>query len=420
MAYIRETGRPTPLISDVPAGEADMPARTGVPLVSRSPGAHAYRASRGPGMQALIWLLPFLVMAALVGADLSAGPSIGFLPLLSLGPALAAVSRSPAQTALIGLLAVVLCVLLAGYDGLQGSPREIIDLVTICGVTAVGVIASVGRLRRERELADVRAVAEVAQRVLLHPLPRAAGHVQMAVRYISASASARIGGDLYAVVMAAGNVRLIVGDVQGKGLTAVQTAATVLGAFREAAYDAADLALIAARIELSLERQAAGEKFVTAILAQLPVGGSEVEILSCGHPPPLLLRGGAVRFIDPPEAGLPLGLRHLATGSREPRIVSLEPGDRMLFYTDGVSEARDKSGEFYPLDGCGALLDGQDLDTGLDRLRDDVTRYVGHALRDDAAMLLISSGPPSPRVAGSQLPEILAAGKAPAASQGPR
>ena len=92
----------------------------------------------------------------------------------------------------------------------------------------------------------------------------------------------------------------------------------------------------------------------------------------------------------------------------------------MLFYTDGVSEARDKSGEFYPLDGCGALLDGQDLDTGLDRLRDDVTRYVGHALRDDAAMLLISSGPPSPRVAGRQLPEILAAGKAPATSQGPR
>jgi len=66
----------------------------------------------------------------------------------------------------------------------------------------------------------------------------------MAVRYISASASAQIGGDLYAVIMTAGSVRLIVGDVQGKGLAAVQTAATVLGAFREAAYDAADLALI--------------------------------------------------------------------------------------------------------------------------------------------------------------------------------
>jgi serine phosphatase RsbU (regulator of sigma subunit) len=125
-----------------------------------------------------------------------------------------------------------------------------------------------------------------------------------------------------------------------------------------------------------------------------------------------------VRFIDPPDAGLPLGLKHLATASREPGIVSLEPGDRMLFYTDGVSEARGKSGEFYPLDDCGALLDGQDLDTGLDRLRDDVTRYVGHALRDDAAMLLISSGPPSPRVAGSQLPESSPSVKAPATNQG--
>jgi serine phosphatase RsbU (regulator of sigma subunit) len=109
-----------------------------------------------------------------------------------------------------------------------------------------------------------------------------------------------------------------------------------------------------------------------------------------------------VRFIEPPEAGLPLGLKHLAASSREPDIVPLEPGDRMLFYTDGVSEARDKSGEFYPLDGCGALLDGQDLDTALDRLRDDVTRYVGHALHDDAAMLLISSGPPSPRLGAAR------------------
>src|ERR1019366_10157277 len=78
------------------------------------------------------------------------------------------------------------------------------------------------------------------------------GPVQFAVRYISAASRARIGGDLYEVVARSAGVRLIVGDVQGKGLPAVKTAATVLGTFREVAYDAANLETIADRIEISL------------------------------------------------------------------------------------------------------------------------------------------------------------------------
>lgn len=62
----------------------------------------------------------------------------------------------------------------------------------------------------------------------------------------------------------------------------------------------------------------------------------------------------------------------------------------MLFYTDGISEARDKSGEFYPLERSGPLLDGQPPEAALDRLYRDVIGYVGHVLTDDAALLLIS------------------------------
>jgi serine phosphatase RsbU (regulator of sigma subunit) len=114
----------------------------------------------------------------------------------------------------------------------------------------------------------VTAVAEAAQRVLLHPVLPMVGPLQVAVRYISASAAARIGGDRYEVIPARQAIRLIVPDVQGKGLAAVQTAALVLGAFREAAYDAARLADIAARIGRSLGRQAAAEEFVTAVSAR--------------------------------------------------------------------------------------------------------------------------------------------------------
>ena len=348
------------------------------------------RPARRPGAQVLLGVLPFAVMGAVAAADALAGPGLGLVSLLSLGPALAAVSLRPAHTALVGGVALVLCLLLAVYDDLLESRRAVIALATIGGVTVAGVIASAARHRRERELADVTAVAEAAQRVLLHPVPADVGPLQVAVRYISASAAARIGGDLYEVIAARQAIRLIVADVQGKGLAAVQTAALVLGAFREAAYDAAGLAEIAARIECSLVRQAAAEEFVTAVLAQIPDSGPAIEILNCGHPAPLLLTGKAARFIEPCEAGLPLGLAQLAVSPRETAIIELSPGQRLLFYTDGISEARDKSGEFYPLDRRAALLADEDLDAALDRLCDEVIRHVGHQLRDDATTLLIS------------------------------
>jgi serine phosphatase RsbU (regulator of sigma subunit) len=343
-------------------------------------------------------MLPFLVMAMVGAVDILTGPGTGFLPLLSLGPALAAVSHRPERTALVGGLALVMCLLLAQYDALLDSGRAFTALATISGVTAAGVVASIARHRRERELADVRAVAEVAQRVLLRPVPDEVSPIEVAVRYISASASARIGGDLYEVIAANDGLRLIVGDVQGKGLAAVQTAAVVLGAFREAAYEAGDLAEIAAKIERSLDRQARDEEFVTAVLAQITAGGSEIQIVNCGHPPPLLVNGAKpARFIQPANASLPLGLTHLAAAGRDLSTLALGPGDQILFYTDGISEARDRSGVFYSLERCGGLFNGQDADGALDRLRDDVIRHVGHALHDDAAMLLICLLPAGPR-----------------------
>ena len=303
--------------------------------------------------------VPFCLMAVVVGADLLAGPQIGLLPLLSLGPALAPVSLGPARTVLTDGLAIVLSVLVASFDGIGFSLRAVVAVTTIIGVTAAGVLASAARQRKERELVNVRAVADVAQRVVLRQVPRRVGQIRIAVRYISAAAAARIGGDLYDVVAVAGTARLIVTDVQGKGLAAVQTAAVVLASFRESAYDAPDLAGIAEHIELSLGHQAPEGKFVTAIMAEVDGEGAEVRLLNCGHPAPLLVSGGLARLAEPVEAGLPLGLSGLTAGEqRKEYTVPFGPDDRMLFYTDGISEARDKSGAFYPLERRGALLGG--------------------------------------------------------------
>lgn len=344
-----------------------------------------------PGPHRLfVGLLPFAVAAAVTVLDLVGGPGVGLLPVLSVVPALAAIAWPPVATAVIGAASLVLGVLLTVWDGVLGSERGVVDLVAIAGVSAAGVVASAVRRRRERELADVLAVAEAAQQILLRPVPGRIPPVNVAVRYVSAAASARIGGDLYEAVAADGCVRLIVGDVLGKGLPAARTAAVVLGAFREAAYDAPDLPQIAARIEASLRHQEAAEEFVTAVLAQVSGDGTRVEILNCGHPEPLVVRDGTITVAESPRTGLPLGLGSLADSPRDVSVVDFGPSDRLLFYTDGISEARDGQGDFYPLERSGPLLGPGDLGSALDTLIADVQRHVGHSLRDDAAMLLIS------------------------------
>jgi serine phosphatase RsbU (regulator of sigma subunit) len=353
--------------------------------VSWSRGSAARRADAGVPAT----LLPFAVMCVVAGLDVLAGPQVGLLPLLSLGPALAPVFLGPARTWLTGAVAIGLGVLTSFFESQLGSRQSLIAYAAIAGVTVAGMAASAARQRRERELTDVHAVADVMRRVFLRPAPAEAGRLRLGVRYVAADAAARIGGDLYDVVTTAGTLRLIVGDVQGKGLDAVHTAAVVLGAFREWAYDAGSLTEIADRLELGLARQAPGEKFVTAIMAEIPEDGEEAVILNCGHPAPLLLHDAKASFAEPPEADPPLGLAQLIATRRKQHSIPFGPGDQLLFYTDGISEARDNQGEFYPLQQRGALLAGLDPVPALNRLYSDILRHVGHELSDDCVALII-------------------------------
>ena len=350
---------------------------TGVEPVTRSSVQRAFDA------------LPFLIMGAVAVASLVIGPQSGLLQLLALGPAFAAVSGGLRKTIAAGVVALVLNAVLAADQIISTWGDYARDSVVVIGVTVAAVIACVVRQRREHELAEVRAIAEVAQQVLLGPVPDVARSIRLAVRYMSATSHARIGGDLYEVVTGAGGMRLIIGDVQGKGLVAVKTAAAVLGSFREAAHEAASLPLIADRLEISLARQLGDEQFVTAILAEVSLDGSRIKLLSCGHPPPLLIAGHAGRFVESAAPSLPLGLASLGVAPREVITVPFAPDDQMLFYTDGVSEARNRAGEFYPLPDRAVYAEATDPDSALDRLQQDVLLHVGHALDDDAAMLLL-------------------------------
>ncbi|ACY99253.1 MULTISPECIES: PP2C family protein-serine/threonine phosphatase [Thermomonospora] len=248
--------------------------------------------------------------------------------------------------------------------------------------------------RRDRELAELRRVAEAVQQALLRPVPKRLGDLRTEVRYLAADAAAEVGGDLYDVLSTPFGTRLIIGDVSGKGLEAVSGAADVLGAFRELARREPSLAAVAMRLDaLVRDRLGGAEGFVTALLVGLPKGDRPAEIVHCGHPPPLLLRDGRAACVEPVLQFPPLGLLELAGGWCAGEPLPLRPGDRLLLYTDGVSEARDGEGMCYPLARrVEELARGQEghcpgrLLTALER---DLRRHTGGRPADDAALLLV-------------------------------
>ncbi len=333
----------------------------------------------------------FVLVAVLGVARAVVGFGSGLLPLLAAAPALAAVAGGLWYVLAVGAEALVVAGIFFAETGPGGEAFRgtVTATVAVTVVTAVAALATTFRARRDRQLARARLVAEAAQQVVLRPLPSDCAPVRLSALYLSASEGARVGGDVYDVVQTGGRLRLLIGDAEGKGLPALRAASAVLGAFRTIAYEEEGLANLAARIEASLGHQFGLEEFVTAILADVTADGSRMDLLCCGHPMPLLLGPAGPRPIAAAQAGLPLGLSTLGGGQRCPVSICLAPGDQVLFYTDGLSEARNRSGEFFPLLGSAAFRAPHSPDTLLDRLSNEMREFTGHAPTDDVALLLV-------------------------------
>ena len=233
-------------------------------------------------------------------------------------------------------------------------------------------------------LAEVTRVAEAAQHAILAAPPTRIGTVALAARYVSAAAEALIGGDLFEVVERPGAVRLLIGDVRGKGLDAVRTATVVLGEFRAAAADIDDLGDVAVQIDRRVRRYLTDEDFVTAALAEIGEDGT-FTLVCCGHPPALLLTSAGVTPVES-VSSLPLGL---GLGAAPVTVTGrLHPGDRLFLYTDGLIEARDRQGEFVDVHKLLESVGAVDLEAALDAVLSGLRAAVGGALGDDLAMLV--------------------------------
>jgi serine phosphatase RsbU (regulator of sigma subunit) len=194
--------------------------------------------------------------------------------------------------------------------------------------------------------------------------------------------------------------------VRGKGLGAVEVAADIIGRFREVAHGVGTLNEVAYRLDAGLSRRwGQYEEFVTALLAEIDPDRGKLTILNCGHPPPILISPeDGVTVLEVHAPAPPLGLIRLGSDAGAKQVYAFKPNDQLLLYTDGVTEARDASREFYPLDErvkvlapkarprltkTGRLRANGSAPNLLDLVRDDLLRYVGAPLGDDAALLLV-------------------------------
>jgi hypothetical protein len=200
-----------------------------------------------------------------------------------------------------------------------------------------------------------------------------------------------VGGDAFDYALDDGRLALAVLDGVGHGLPATLTTSVALAALRAARRDGGGLAEQVAAVDAALFSQWRDGRFVTAVLAEVDVHTGRIRYVNAGHPAPVLLRRGrAVRALTGGRRP-PLGL-NLPGG--EPDVARLEPDDRLLLYTDGVTEARDAAGEMFGLPRLADLAErliGSDLPgpETLRRLSHAVAAYRGTASRDDASMVLV-------------------------------
>lgn len=154
-----------------------------------------------------------LVLAALVAVDvLSHTQIIGAYAAAAIVASMATDAR---RTVLVGVVAVGCSVLGGTWAGNLGTAEWGLRVLVSSGLVALAVVSAVVRDRREARLRRMTLIAETVQHAVLRAMPSAVGPVGLAARYVSASAEALVGGDLYEVAATPFGVRLVVGDVRG-------------------------------------------------------------------------------------------------------------------------------------------------------------------------------------------------------------
>jgi hypothetical protein len=201
------------------------------------------------------------------------------------------------------------------------------------------------------------------------------------------------GGDALDYAVNDGVLHVGVFDAMGHGLAATGVAAFALSAYRHSRRRGCGLLETYAAMDDAVGAQFPDERYVTAVIAQLELDTGRLTWISAGHPPPLIIRDGRLaRTLSAPPA-TPLGI---PLRGPQPLLAeeSLEPGDLLLLYTDGLTEARHPDGHMFTVAGLAEFIEreaaaGQTAPETLRRLRHAIVDRQPGQLKDDATAVLV-------------------------------
>jgi hypothetical protein len=200
------------------------------------------------------------------------------------------------------------------------------------------------------------------------------------------------GGDCFDYAVNGRTAHLAIFDAMGHGLVASGASSLAVSAYRSARRRGLGLVDTYLEMDLAVRSQDA-DRHVTAVIAELDLDHGHLRWVNAGHPEPLLLRHGKVVKTLRAPAQTPLGIP-FDVGPVSAAGESLESGDQLLMYTDGLPEARQPDGEFLTVERLGEFVErqaaaGYPPPETLRRLRHAVLAHQGGRLQDDASALLV-------------------------------
>jgi sigma-B regulation protein RsbU (phosphoserine phosphatase) len=217
---------------------------------------------------------------------------------------------------------------------------------------------------------------------------------ELAHFYTPARLEAVIGGDFYDFISVSDYCHeLVIGDVSGKGLQAAVVTALAKYVIRAYAAEDPDPALVLCRANDAVYKYTSPELFITLVTCLLDSRNGEIKYASAGHEPVLIYRKDGGRIEYEQSTGVASGI--LPAAEYTMKTIILSPGDMMVMYTDGLTDARSPNGAFLGQDGLSALtmeLAGSSAKEFLDTLMDRVRDFAGGEFHDDIAVLVIRAG----------------------------
>jgi sigma-B regulation protein RsbU (phosphoserine phosphatase) len=265
-------------------------------------------------------------------------------------------------------------------------PEQLRLLQSLCGHVAVAVQNArlFQKERRQREIMDRE--AEEAREIQQSLFPRSSPFIPgMVVSGVSVPAGA-VGGDWYDFIsLEDGRWALVLADVSGKGTAAALLMSATRGMVRSLATCCGPASVLTKLNRLLVEDFPCG-RFVTMIYAVLDPANRALTFASAGHLPPLLIDPAGARYVET-EKGMPLGLSY---GEYSEQTIDLPPDSRVLFYSDGITEASNSSDEEFGVD---RLRDAaQHVAACPEVLIETVRTFAkGAGLQDDATAILIKA-----------------------------